>query len=282
MSTVTIPTSGPEARSDLIGPAKAEIMKQWDGDPCGASTAPREQPGTRVFYAQVRQYRYGVYAPWLSGLIESACTPRRRILEIGVGLGSDHFRFALAGNSMVALDLSREHLRQTRRHLQLEGLCTRPVYGDAECTGFADESFDLVYSFGVIHHTPNPSSAVNEIHRILKPGGIAIVAVYHRYSLNLLWFVARNGLLRGGLFRRRWTQFLSEIEYRKERGSAVPMVKLFSRREATKLFAGFKEVRISTHHVELPPLHRKWPNSRTSLERLGRLFGWYVVIRAEK
>jgi SAM-dependent methyltransferase len=266
----------------VISSAKAEIRKQWDADPCGASTAPHEQPGTRAFYEQVRQYRYRVYAPWLDPLIESATTPRRRILEIGVGLGSDHWRFASAGNSMVALDLSREHLRQTRRHLELEGLFTRPVYGDAECTGFADESFDLVYSFGVIHHTPSPSSAVKEIHRILRPGGVAIVAVYHRYSLNLLWFVARNGLLRGGLFRRRWSQFLSEIEYRKEPTSAVPLVKLFSRREAKQLFAGFKNVQISTHHVELPPLHRRWPNSRMSLEHLGRLFGWYVVVRAER
>jgi SAM-dependent methyltransferase len=266
----------------VIGSAKAEIRKQWDVDPCGASTAPGELPGTREFYKQVRQHRYGVYAPWLSPLIESEKIPRRCVLEIGVGLGSDHFRFASAGNSMVALDLSLEHLRQTRRHLELERLCTRPVYGDAEQTGFAGESFDLVYSFGVIHHTPNPGSAVKEIHRILKPGGVAIVSVYHRYSLNLFWFVARNGLLRGGLFRRRWSQFLSEIEYRKEPNSAVPMVRLFSRREARQLFACFKNVQVSTHHVEFPPLHRKWPTTRTSLERLGRVFGWYVFIKAEK
>jgi ubiquinone/menaquinone biosynthesis C-methylase UbiE len=266
----------------VISSAKSEIRKQWDADPCGASTAPGEQPGTRAFYEQVRRYRYGVYAPWLGQLLESAATPKKRILEIGVGLGSDHYRFAAAGNSMIALDLSREHLRQTARHLELDGLSTRPVYGDAESMAFPGASFDMVYAFGAIHHTPSPQSAVKEIYRVLKPGGVALVAVYHVNSLNFLGFVVRHGLLRGRLFKKGWSEFLSEIEYRKDPDSAAPLVKLFSRRQARQLFGAFLNVEISTHHVEFPSLHQKWPNSRTSLERLGRLFGWYVFVRAEK
>lgn len=266
----------------MIDLAKREIQKQWDIDPCGASTVSDAAPGTLSFYRKVRHQRYSTYAPWLGTIVESETAPRRRILEIGVGLGSDHYRFAAAGNSMVAIDLCREHLRQTARHLELEGLRTQPVYGDAESTAFVDASFDMVYAFGAIHHTPSPESAVKEIHRVLKPGGVALVALYHRNSLNYLGFIIRHGLLRGRLFKKGWSGVLSEMEYRKDVNSAAPLVKLFSRRQARQLFAAFRTIEISTHHVECPTLHRRWPSSRAALERLGSLFGWYVVVRAQK
>jgi ubiquinone/menaquinone biosynthesis C-methylase UbiE len=234
------------------------------------------------FYREVRDHRYNTYAPWLRPIIESEVRTHRRILEIGVGLGSDHYSFAAAGNSMVAIDLSREHLRQTARHLALEGLSTKSVYGDAESTAFLNASFDMVYAFGAIHHTPSPESAVNEMHRILKPGGVALVALYHFHSINLLGFLVRHGLLRGRLFKKSWSEFLSEIEYRKDVSSAAPLVKLFSRRGARKLFGGFRNVEISTHHVECPPLHRRWPNSRVAFERFGSAFGWYILVRAQR
>ena len=104
----------------MMNRAKREIQKQWDANPCGASTVSDAAPGTLSFYRKVRQHRYSTYAPWLGPILESEAVPHRRILEIGVGLGSDHYRFAAAGNSMVAIDLSREHLRQTTRHLELE------------------------------------------------------------------------------------------------------------------------------------------------------------------
>jgi ubiquinone/menaquinone biosynthesis C-methylase UbiE len=266
----------------MIDHAKREIQKQWDANPCGASTVSDAVQGTLSFYRKVREHRYNIYAPWLGPIVESEAVPHRRILEIGVGLGSDHYRFAAAGNSMVAIDLSREHLRQTVRHLQLEGLSTQPVYGDAENTAFQRASFDMVYAFGAIHHTPSPEAAVKEMHRVLKPGGVALVALYHLNSLNFLGFLIRHGIWRGRLFKKGWSEFLSEIEYRKDVDSAAPLVKLFSRRRARQLFGAFRNVEISTHHVEFPALHRKWPDTRAALERLGSAFGWYVVVRAQK
>ena len=76
---------------------------------------------------------------------------------------------------MTALDLSREHLKHTSRHLTLEGLSTAPVYGDAERMPFPDNSFDLVYSFGVLHHTPGTQKAIAEVLRVLRPGGTALI-----------------------------------------------------------------------------------------------------------
>src|SRR5581483_8549039 len=96
---------------------------------------------------------------------------------------------------MHALDLSAEHLRHTKQHLAIHGLQTRPVLGDAEKNPYGDASFDLVYSFGVLHHTPNTASAVREIFRVLRPGGTALIGLYHRDS----WFFWLQVLLRRGI-----------------------------------------------------------------------------------
>ena len=99
------------------------------------------------------------------------------VLEIGPGLGTDHAQFARAGGKMVAIDLTSRHLELTRRRFELEKLATRPVRGDAEGLPFAAGAFDVVYSFGVLHHTPDTAGAVREIHRVLRPGGLAIVGL---------------------------------------------------------------------------------------------------------
>jgi ubiquinone/menaquinone biosynthesis C-methylase UbiE len=261
---------------------KLEIQKQWDKDPCGASTAADEIPGTLEFYRAVRDYRYKVYAPWFDQVVRFEDWQDKDVLEIGVGVGSDHFRFAQAGNRMTALDLSQEHLKQTTRHLELEGLTTTPVYGDAEKMPFEDESFDLVYAFGVIHHTPDTEAAVAEIYRVLRPGGTAIIGLYHLNSYFLLWVIIRNGLILGGFWRKGWRRLLSEIEYRSESDSAMPLVKVYSRRQGKKLFSQFSQLEITTCHISLGRFQRLLPGSRSLIERLFGWFGWYLMIRAYK
>jgi ubiquinone/menaquinone biosynthesis C-methylase UbiE len=230
---------------------KLEIQKQWDKDPCGATTATDKIPGTLEFYRAVRNYRYNIYAPWFDRVIEFFKWQDNDILKIGVGLGSDHFRFAQGGNRLTALDLSQEHLRQTTRHLQLEGLTTTPIYGDAERMPFNDESFDLVYAFGVLHHTPNTEAVVAEIYRVLRPGGLALIGLYHRDS----WFfwcqtLLANGLINRGLWQKGWRRLLSEIEYRSELNSALPLVKVYSRTQVRQLFSEFSNIDVTTCHVE--------------------------------
>jgi SAM-dependent methyltransferase len=259
---------------------KLEAQKQWDTDPCGALTA-AEPGGTLEFYRAVRAHRYGVHAPWMDGALRFESWAGQRVLEIGVGLGSDHYRFAKAGCEMTALDLSREHLRHTQRHLAMERLATQAILGDAERMPFADASFDLVYSFGVLHHTPATETAVAEVCRVLRPGGTALVALYHRDSF-FLWYTALvRGLLRGRLWSLGWRQLLSEIEYRADPGSARPLVKVYSRRQARRLFAGFGDVHIAAHHAQPPlwPPRLRWP---PALEVLFAPFGWYLVVHAVK
>jgi SAM-dependent methyltransferase len=267
---------------------KAESRKQWDTDPCGAVTAAAVPAESPQWYASVREFRYGQYAPWMRTAIPFSAWRNRDVLEIGVGLGSDHLSFAEAGARMHALDLSAEHLRHTQRHLEIHGLATEGRLGDAEANPYPDASMDLVYSFGVLHHTPGTARAIAEALRVLRPGGTAIIGLYHR---NSWFFLARTLFYRGilglGLLRRGWRGLLSDIEYRSAGNDAVPLVKVYSRAQARRLMHGFEQVSISTHHVEaghFPPpvmwLLAQWP--RAKIERWFSAGGWYVMIRAQK
>jgi ubiquinone/menaquinone biosynthesis C-methylase UbiE len=107
-----------------------------------------------------------------------------RGLEIGCGCGSEAERFARAGADYTAVDLTNAAVRITRRRFQLANLDGGFVQGDAENLPFADSSFDLVYSHGVLHHTPDAPRTIREVHRVLSPGGRAVVMLYHRDSFN--------------------------------------------------------------------------------------------------
>ncbi len=269
------------------GDDKTEIARQWDTDPCGAVTADEGEIESADWYRSVRRSRYEDYAPWMRQVMHFEDWEGRDVLEIGVGLGSDHVSFALAGARMHALDLSREHLRHTAKHLAYHGLTTSGTLGDAECSPYSANRFDLVYSFGALHHTPGTGEAIAEVLRVLRPGGTALIGLYHRWS----WFfvlstVLWNGIVKLGIFRKGWRRLLSEIEYRSAENEALPLVKVFSRRAARRLMHGFIDVRVTTHHVEASHFSRISPLfagiTRDALERLLGWGGWYIVMRARK
>jgi ubiquinone/menaquinone biosynthesis C-methylase UbiE len=164
----------------------------------------------------------------------------------------------------------------------MEHVTTRPVLGDAERIPFPDATFDVVYAFGVLHHTPGTAKAINEVQRVLRPGGQAIIALYHRNSYNF-WVgtVLFNGVLKGGLWRKGWKHLLSEIEYRSDPNSALPLVKVYSRREVRNLFRQFSRTDIVACHID-PGTRRPTPMLRSFCERFFSVFGWYLVVRATK
>lgn len=270
-----------------LDPPKVQVQKQWDNNPCGADTIQGLDRDTLEYYRAIRRFRFEEYAPWMDDVFRFEQRINQDILEIGVGLGSDHFRWASAGNRMTALDLSREHLKHTKRHLDLEGLCTSAHYGDAEQMPFDDATFDFVYSFGVLHHTPNTEVAVQEIHRVLRPGGTTVVGLYHLHSF-FYWFstIFVQGIIKLGLLRKGYRRLMSQIEYRDESNDAIPLVKVYSRRQARKLFSMFKNVRVRTCHVDHSHFSRFGrllsAISRRQLENYVGSGGWYVVVEATK
>ncbi len=264
---------------------KREAIEQWTHDPCGLSGARGFEIGTKSFYERVDRSRYEEYAPWMNSTMEFTRFAGRKVLEVGFGMGTDLFQFASAGAIVSGVDLSPEHLRIATQRFAVYSLPADLRLADAEALPYEAASFDVVYTFGVIHHTPNTQRAVEEIHRVLTPGGRAIIGVYHRYSAFFLFSVlGESFLLRLRFLREPYRRTLSRIEYR-QNGDACPLVKLYSRRSLRRLLCDFKEVRIQCVHLErshfgifgryLPTaLLRRW-------ERSGQ-FGWYLIAKCTK
>ena len=238
------------------------------------------------YLAQARE-RYRL-EPYIEEFAAFDSAKDRDVLEIGVGLGADHQRFAEAGARLTGVDLTERAVEHVRRRLALFGLHSNLRTDDAERLSFRDGEFDVVYSWGVIHHSPNTPHAVSEIHRVLRPGGVARVMVYHKWSLvgYMLW-------LRYGLLRLRPFTSLSEVY---SRHLESPGTKAYSIEEARLMFASFARVNVRTvlTHSDLldsaaGQRHRGaalliarhlWP--RTLLRRFAPGHGLFMLITAVK
>lgn len=266
---------------------KRETQKQWNADPCGAATAPGLEPGSAPFFQMVEAERYGSYAPWLKDAADFPAFGGLRVLEIGPGLGTDHAQIARAGARTFAIDLTVAHLQLTRRRFALEGLVTRLTRGDAERLPFSAASFDAVYSFGVLHHTPDTQAAIDEVRRVLRPGGFAVISLYHRHSA-FYWISTMlcRGVRRGELWKKGYRRLLAGIEHGSETSGASPLVKVLSRRQCRRMFAGFASVDVRTDHVDYSHVFpSRAPSSgadRRLVEKWAGYWGWYLTIRARR
>jgi SAM-dependent methyltransferase len=257
----------------------------WDRAACGEALYLQE--ARAASYLEQARQRYEL-EPYIESFADFAGCAGKRVLEVGVGLGADHQRFAQAGARLSGIDLTERAVAHTRRRLALFGLESGLSLGDAENLPFADAAFDMVYSWGVIHHSPDTARAVAEIHRVLRPGGTARVMIYHKWSLvgYMLW--ARYALAR----LRPWLT-LTEVY---ARYLESPGTKAYTVRQARRMFAAFAavEVRVVLTHGDLLAsaagqrhrgallriARRLWP--RALLRRLARGQGLFMLISAVK
>src|SRR5213083_3412773 len=158
---------------DTDSELKERVRAFWQAHPCGTKFSDAEI-GTREFFARIEAHRYA--KEWhIPEAADFAGARGLRVLENGCGLGTDGAQFAKAGADYTGIDLTEAAVDLARKRFELFDLAGKFRTADAENLDFADESFDLVYSHGVLHHTPDIARAVSEIHRVLKPGGRAIV-----------------------------------------------------------------------------------------------------------
>jgi glycosyltransferase involved in cell wall biosynthesis/ubiquinone/menaquinone biosynthesis C-methylase UbiE len=259
---------------------KRQTQEHWNAEGCGSQTAGASEPLTLQWYRDIERYRYQEYAPWMPEVMEFAAHAGEDVLEVGGGLGTDLAQFAAHGARVADVDLSAGHLEHARRNFELRGLSGRFVHHDAETLPFDDSSFDLVYSNGVIHHTPNTARLIGEIRRVLRPGGRVIVMVYAQNSIHY-WLKLYDELgLRDGLLNRF---SLGEIMSRHvERGpdGTRPLVKVYSRKRLRQLFRDFAEVRIVQR--QLVPAERPRGLGWVSTNWLGSVAGWNLILKARK
>jgi SAM-dependent methyltransferase len=264
---------------------KSAVRDFWEQASCGEMLY-LQGLRTGDYLDQARE-RYAL-EPYIERFADFSAWSGKRVLEIGVGLGADHQGFALGGARLSGIDLTERAVSLTRYRLALFGLRSELSVGDAENLSYGDGEFDLVYSWGVIHHTPNTPRAVEEIRRVLRPGGVARVMIYHKWSLvgYMLW--ARYALAR----LRPWMT-LTEVY---SRYLESPGTKAYSVPEARRMFARFSTVhtRVVLTHGDLLEsavgqrhrgmlltlARRLWP--RALLRRLVPGQGLFMLIEAIK
>jgi len=260
---------------------KKETQKQWNKTPCG------EQYGDKAtldYFLSVERYRYEEYAPWMKPFFQFSKYGNKKILEIGYGQGTDLCQFALADAECFGVDITEKHYNLAKKNLELRGLKASLYLTDASKLPFEDEMFDVVYSFGVLHHTPDTIRCISEAHRVLKPGGEFIVALYHKYSAFYLFSVLLvNGLLKGKLRKLGYMGLLSTIEKGADGLKIKPLVKLYSPHEIRIMLSDFSKVSLFVKHLDKAHFSifaRIVPSFLIPL--LEKKMGWYVIAKVIK
>jgi ubiquinone/menaquinone biosynthesis C-methylase UbiE len=295
-----------ESNTDL----KERVRAFWEAHPCGTKFSDAEM-GTPAFFERVEAHRYT--KEWhIPEAADFAATRGLRVLEIGCGMGTDGAQFAQAGAHYTGIDLTEAAIELARKRFELSGLQGEFRVADAEDLDFADDSFDRVYSHGVLHHTPDIARAIAEIHRVLKPGGRAMVMLYHRGSYNYrvgIRVLRRAGarLLKseGGIrlihrltgepveSLREHAELLTgknngevssdEFLSQSTDGAGNPLARVYSRPEARELFKDFREVELRVYFLNkrfIPLIGNLLPRPFESA--LASRWGWHLWIYATK
>jgi ubiquinone/menaquinone biosynthesis C-methylase UbiE len=263
---------------------KLRAREQWSQDPCGAEYDREHELGTREFFDSVERHRYTEYAPWMPRLMQFDKFAGKRLLEIGCGMGTDLLQFARGGARCTGIDLTPRSVEITRHRFKLYGADGAFMISDGEHLPFRTESFDVVYSNGVLHHTPDTAGAIREVHRVLRPGGTAKVMLYHRNSLNYwIEIILRRGLLGGEFLRGRSAEQIMSRVIEFSDHDARPLVKVYNRAQTRALFTMFREVVIDVEQLTRAELRFLSPLvSETMFERLRKRIGWNVIVTATK
>src|SRR5881628_1594338 len=140
-----------------------KVQEYWNSRPCNIQHSPKEV-GTREYFDEVEARKYFV-EPHIPRFAEFERWKGKSVLEIGCGIGTDTINFARHGAAVTAVDLSTASIDVARQRAEVFGLSDRIqfVQGNSEELDRLVEAgkFDLVYSFGVIHHTPHPDRVID-------------------------------------------------------------------------------------------------------------------------
>jgi SAM-dependent methyltransferase len=265
---------------------KEAIKAYWEAEPCG--TRDIDEADRRRFFDEIERERY-TWEPYIPQYARFERGRGKRLLEIGVGAGTDFINWVRHGAIATGVDLTERGVALTTERLTLEGLRAELRIADAEQLPFEDNSFDIVYSNGVLHVPPTPARAINEAFRVLRPGGTFVGLIYnvHSWVGFMLWGV--HCLAKGRPWKSpRWAiyHFLES-----------PGTHAYTVGEARALFSRFSHVNVRTQlghgdlllmrpgpkysgNVMYQLLWRLWP--RWLIRRLGNRFGMAMIIEAVK
>lgn len=258
---------------------KQDVRDFWNADPCGTRYV--ADSGNLDAHARAR---YSL-EPYIFDFAQFQSARGRRVLEIGVGMGADYLEWLKAGALATGIDISEVSVDRARARCKQARLEPDLRVADAEQLPFPENSFDVVYSYGVMHHSPDTRRCVEEAWRVLKPGGQARIMVYHHASITGLMLWLRYGLFSGISLRQSVFDHLES-----------PGTKTYTQAEAVELFERFNKV-----HIEIVfspgDLLLNQPSARFQgwfyrmtwkffprrlIRAVGRRWGLFLLITADK
>jgi SAM-dependent methyltransferase len=263
----SLDTANAEFWDELCGTALARQIGITDGS-----------PGSLRRFDQAYMTLY----PYLPRHLQPVLDRRGRTLEIGLGYGTVSGYLAGAGTDYHGLDIAIGPVEMVRgRLVQLgqEERTKQVVQGSALAIPWPDGHFDALVSIGCLHHTGTLAGCVQEVHRVLAPGGIAMIMVYNRNSLRQLLIVRPRAALQ--LLRGNRTDAAARVAYdANAAGDAAPFTEFTSVRGVRELFSRFRDVRVARENMDPIPRLRL-PRDRL-LGRPARLLGLDLYVTAIK
>jgi ubiquinone/menaquinone biosynthesis C-methylase UbiE len=270
---------------DQIDLHKEQAQKQWNANPCGASDGDGAcEKGSLEFFDSVRKSRYEVSDTWMKKKIPFSTGKDKKLLEIGFGMGSDLLTWCESGAEVHGIDITPEHFRLAQANFALHGQKADLKLADASDIPYPSNSFDIVYSNGVLHHTPDTVRCISEAYRVLKPGGQLIFTMYHFYSaFHFFDKLLFQGLCQGKLFTLGYHGLMSTTEKMADGINIKPLVKTYSKRQLKTMLADFSTVKFEIalfNRGHIPIVGRFIPPFLENF--IARWIGWYIVAYATK
>ena len=265
------------------------VRDYWDERPCNIrhSTQPL---GSRAYFDEVEARKYFV-EPHIPTFADFPRWRGKRVLEVGCGIGTDTISFARNGARVTSVDLSEKSLEIAQQRVKVYGLGDQVKFFCAnaeELQNFVPvESYDLIYSFGVIHHTPRPERILQQLRKYAKPGTTLKIMVYHRWSYKVAWILATEG--KGAFWKL--DQLVAKNS---EAQTGCPVTYSYTRREGRNLLErhGFVVREVSVDHI-FPYRIKDYVQYRyvknfsfrwmpqPLFRALERRFGWHLLLTAE-
>lgn len=247
---------------------KEQVKDYWEQEPCGSGVA-ESAKYTKAYFDEIEEHRYRL-EPFIHQFAQFTRHRGKKVLEVGVGAGTDHLQFARAGVLLSGIDLTEAAIKMVKKRLAIEGLSSDLRRADAENLPFESNSFDYVYSWGVLHHTPDTVKALAEVHRVCKPGGKICIMLYHRRSL-----LALQVWLRYGLLKFKPIMSLRSAVYHHVESIGT---KSYSLGEMKQLFCQYKSATITP----VLTTYDTKPVPSVLIKYLPQAWGWFLVAQAVK
>jgi SAM-dependent methyltransferase len=223
--------------------------------------------------------------PYLLGYFPREWVEGRQVLEVGLGYGTLSEALARMGAEYHGLDIAPGPVEMTRHRLAgvPDARPDQVQQGSVLELPFPDASFDLFASIGCLHHTGDLFGAIQEVRRVLRPGGRLVLMVYNRRSLRRL-LAAPASAVRRRRDRAGADEALRARYDATADGAAAPHTDFVTAAELRGLLYGFRDVRVERRNMDdLPIPYVSWANRSALMElRIDRLFGLDLYVTAQR